>query len=187
MGFPSLPQGANTCLVGHKRHFSSLFFIINNSTLWQKCTFLSVDLGRTWLYPSHLFPSNLIYLWKDTVRLRLVLHSSIFLPRIGSSQKMATYHIFKQKSPKLSVAISLRLQTSWANTRTAFPSSLSHSMCLLTKSVRKTLPWLISMLLCHLYPNLRTVYTLSAIVLMYYLVTWLTAWLITNIYYRIQL
>lgn len=39
MGFLSLPQGANTCLAIHKRCFSSLFFIINNSTLWQKCTF----------------------------------------------------------------------------------------------------------------------------------------------------
>lgn len=99
-GFPSLPQGANTCLVVHKRCFSSLFFIINNSALWQKCTFLSVDLGHTWLYPSLLLPSDRIYLCKDTVCLRLVLHSSIFLTRIGSSKKMTTDHRFKQKRKK---------------------------------------------------------------------------------------
>lgn len=90
-GFPSLPQGANTCLVvHHKRCFSSLFFIITNSALWQTCIFLSIDLGHTCLYPSPLFPSNLIYLCQDTVCLRLVLHSSFLFPRIGSLQKMAT-------------------------------------------------------------------------------------------------
>lgn len=101
-GFPSLPQGTNTCLVvHHKRCFSSLLFIINNRALWQTCIFLSIDLGHTCLYPSLLFPSNLIYLCQDTVCLRLVPRSSFLFPRIGSSQKMALYRIFKWKRKKV--------------------------------------------------------------------------------------
>lgn len=48
MSFLSLPQRANTSLAIHKRYFSSsLFFIINNSTLCPPCASLNVDSGHT--------------------------------------------------------------------------------------------------------------------------------------------